>query len=212
MITNEAEIRIALQAALASVLALYGFWGCALVMIVILLPWKPILAAGGYLVQPVVDWHIDKALDRHEKAMAENANATNADSSMPSCSPLPSPLESLELNPAAAIEFRDVASNPQKLSGILAIPPAIKQHVGSLPQGVFSNMKLVVERVTFQGDTADAHVRFQSPNVAELVIRQRYVLRKSGDHWQVESLQPANGESTARARLPSAGRPRMHPV
>ncbi len=56
MITNETEIRIALQAVLVSVLALYGFWGCALVVLVILLPWKPIFAVGGYLAQPVVDW------------------------------------------------------------------------------------------------------------------------------------------------------------
>ena len=71
MITNEAEIRIALQAVIASVLALYGFWGCALIVFIILLPWKPLLAAGGYLVQPIVDWRSQKARDRHEKGIAQ---------------------------------------------------------------------------------------------------------------------------------------------
>src|SRR5208282_5108887 len=71
MITNESEIRIALQAVLVSVLALYGFWGCAFVVLVILLPWKPILAVGGYLAQPVVDWRIQKARARHEKGIAQ---------------------------------------------------------------------------------------------------------------------------------------------
>ena len=66
MITNEAEIRIALQAVLVSVLALYGFWGCALLVFIILLPWKPIFAVGGYLAQPVVDWRMQKARDRHD--------------------------------------------------------------------------------------------------------------------------------------------------
>lgn len=71
MITNEAEIRIALQATIASVLALYGFWGCALLVFLILLPWKPLLAVGGYLVQPVVDWRMQKARNRHEKGIAQ---------------------------------------------------------------------------------------------------------------------------------------------
>jgi len=85
----------------------------------------------------------------------------------------------------------------QNLSATLAIPPAIKDHVRNLPQGVFHNMNFEVEDVKFQGDTAEASVRFQSPNVTELIIRQRYVLRKSGDHWQVESRQPANGAGKA---------------
>jgi hypothetical protein len=79
----------------------------------------------------------------------------------------------------------------------LAIPPAIKHHVRTLPQGVFSNMDLEVEEIKFHGDKADAFVRFQSPNVTGLVIRQRYVLRKVGEQWQVESRQPANGAGKA---------------
>ena len=71
MITNEAEIRIALQAVLISVLALYGCWGCAMVVFLILLPWKPIFAVGAYLAQPVVDWRAQKARERHEKGIAQ---------------------------------------------------------------------------------------------------------------------------------------------
>ena len=47
MIKNEAEIRIALQAVLVSVLALTGYWGCAVMVLLLLLPWKPIFAVGG---------------------------------------------------------------------------------------------------------------------------------------------------------------------
>jgi len=57
----KAEIRIALQAILVSVLVLYGFWGCAFMVVFILLPWKPILAVGGYLAQPLVDWMVAKS-------------------------------------------------------------------------------------------------------------------------------------------------------
>ncbi|MGD1104534.1 MAG: hypothetical protein ABSA59_21020 [Terriglobia bacterium] len=230
MITNEAEIRVALQAVLVSVLALYGLWGCALVVLVILLPWKPIFAVGSYLAQPLVDWRMQKARDRHEKGIAQieqeldaflraprgapSASAPvpvtkTAVPAKPSHPPSPRPLESFKPNLAAGPALQDMPGTPQNLSAVLAIPPAIKNHVRNLPQGVFSNMDLEVEQVKFHGDTAEADVRFQSPNVTELVIRQHYVLRKSGDHWQVESRQPANGAGKAPPHPLPTGRPPM---
>ncbi len=218
MITNEAEIRIALQAVLVSVLALYGFWGCALVVVFILLPWKPILAVGAYLVQPLVDWRIQKARIRHEKGIAQieqeldallrapktaprtaapAAAVKPAAPAKPSPCPLPRPLESFKPRLAAGPSFQNMPETAQDLSATLAIPPVIKDHVRNLPQGVFHNMDLEVEEVKFHGDMAEAYVRFRSPNVAGLVIRQRYTLQKSGDHWQVESRQPANGGGRA---------------
>jgi hypothetical protein len=233
MITSELEVRIALQAVLVSVLALSGCWGCALVMLVILLPWKPILAVGGYLAQPVVDWRAQKACDRHEKGIAQieqeldallraprgtprastpAAAAVTGSLVKPSHPHSPHALESFKPIPAARTQLRDLPPTEQTLSATLAIPPAIRQHVRSLPQGVFSNMNLEVEQVKFNGDKAEACVKFQSPNVTELVIRQRYVLRKSGERWQVESRQPANGASKAQHHPLPVGRPPMHLV
>ncbi len=229
MITNETEIRIALQAVLVSVLALYGFWGCALVVLVILLPWKPIFAVGGYLAQPLVDWRVQKSRDRHEKGIAQieqeldallrkprkepsTAAPAAAKTAAPvklSHPPLSRPLESFKPNFPAKPALHDIAGDAQNLAATLAIPPVIKDHVRSLPQGVFHNMDLEVEEVKFQGDTAEAYVRFQSPNVTELIIRQRYVLRKSGDHWQVESRQPANGGGKPPIPPLPTGRPSM---
>ena len=218
MITNEAEVRIALQAVLVSVLALYGFWGCAFMVFIILLPWKPILAVGGYLAQPLVDWRIQKARARHDKGFAQVEQELDAMLRPPNQAPnvsrpaafvkpaapaktsypsLPRPLESFKPKLAAGPAFRNITESAQDLAATLAIPPAIKHHVRNLPQGVFSNMDLEVEEVKFHGDTADAYVRFQSPNVTGLVIRQRYVLRKAGEQWQVESRQPANGAGKA---------------
>ncbi len=213
MITNETEIRIALQAVLVSALALYGFWGCALVVLLILLPWKPILAVGAYMVQPLVDWRVQKARNRHEKGIAQIEQELDAllrapkgaarasvpvamkpaAPAKPSHSPLPQPLESFKPKLAAGPSFQNMPETAQDLSATLAIPPVIKNHVRNLPQGVFHNMDLEVEEIKFHGATAEAYVRFQSSNVAGLVIRQRYTLQKSGDHWQVESRQPANG-------------------
>jgi hypothetical protein len=230
MITNEAEIRIALQAVLVSVLALYGCWGCALVVLVILLPWKPLFAVGSYLAQPLVDWRIKKARERHEKGIAQieqeldaflraprggpSANAPipaakTAAAARPPHPTVPRPLESFKPHLAAGPAFQDMSGTARNLSAALTIQPIIKNHVRNLPQGVFNNMDLEVEEVKFQGDTAEAYVRFQSPNVAELVIRQRYDLRKSGDHWQVESRQPANGGGKAPPHPLPTGRPPM---
>jgi hypothetical protein len=86
-----------------------------------------------------------------------------------------------------------MAATVQDLADTLAILPAIKSHVRNLPQGAFSNMDLEVERIEFRGDAAEAYVRFRSANVPELVVRQRYDLRKCGEQWQVESRQPTNG-------------------
>ena len=216
MITNEAEIRIALQAVLVTVLALSGYWGCAVVVMFILLPWKPIFAVGCYLAQPLVDWRIQKARDRHEKGIAQiekeldailrapktgsvapapDAHANPAAPGKLNHPSLPRPLESFKPKIAAGPAFQNMSDSAQGLAATLAIPPAIKNHVRNLPQGVFNNMDLEVDEVKFYGETADAFVRFKSSNVTGLVIRQRYHLRKSGDHWEVESRQPANGAS-----------------
>jgi hypothetical protein len=235
MITNEAEIRIALQATIASVLALYGFWGCALLVFLILLPWKPLLAVGGYLVQPVVDWRMQKARNRHEKGIAQIEEELDtflrsprgtppASAPVPAAKPAPPtkafpsqsstrrPLESFKSTRSGRPILQNTETTPQNLAATLAIPPVIKDHVRNLPQGVFSNMDLAVEEVKFYGDKAEAYVRFQSPNVTELVIRQRYVLRRFGDQWKVESRQPANGAGRVPAQTPSMTRPSMHMI
>jgi hypothetical protein len=205
MITNEAEVRIAVQAVLATVLAIYGFWGWAVLVLVIMLPWGPILAVGGYLAQPVVNWRSKKARDRNDKGIAqleqELDNLLRTPKGTPgtpapaktSQSLLSTPPERYRPDPPATPTSPDVSGSAQDLTATLAIPPVIKDHVRSLPQGVFHNMALEVEEVKFHGDTAEAYVRFRSPSVTELIIRQRYLLRKSGERWQVESRLPANG-------------------
>ncbi len=212
MITNEREIRIALQAMLACTLAFYGLWGCALVVVLLMLPWQPLLAVGAYLVQPIVDWRVRKPRVRHEKGIAQleremevllpaphdplrpAAETTLARLDPPLELPAaPRGLEPFALNVAADGPLGKVPETVCDLSATLAIPPAIRTHLRTLPQGLFSNMVLEVEAVTFHGDTAEAAVKFQSSSVSGLVIRRRYLLHKSGGQWQVESHQPSNG-------------------
>jgi len=256
MITNEAEIRVALQAVLVGLLAVYGFWGCAFVLLFILLPWKPMLGVGAYLAQPLVDWRFRKARERNLKGMQHfereldailepargkalapppepkvkelarpPAPALSTALEMPATETvaadivqetapkekerastvagLPAALESFRVDSRPVLTTKSLTLSGQNLSSTLAIPPVIQDHVRNLPQGVFSNMDLEVEQVKFQGDQAEAYVKFQSPSVRELVIHQRYVLRKSGEEWKVESRQPSHGSS----HLPQYSRP-----
>ena len=91
--------------------------------------------------------------------------------------------------------FQKLPLTTPGVSAALAISAVIEEHVRRFPHGAFSNMNLEVERVSFSGESAEAFVRFKSPHVKELVISQTYRLRKSGDGWEVESRQPANGSS-----------------
>ena len=227
MITTEAEIRVALQAVLVTMLAFNGFWGWALLVLAVMLPWKPLFAVGSYLAQPVVDWRSKKALERHERGMAQieqeldtflrtpKGAAKPAEAALPATPaasvnpPLPKPLEAFKPSPTAEAVKKEIPETAQNLAATLEIPTIIENHVRTLPQGVFSNMNLEVEEIQFRGDSAEANVRFQSPSVKGLVIRQRYVLRRTGDHWEVESREPANGASKLPHSPSAINRPPM---
>src|ERR1017187_10637841 len=71
MIKNVAEVRVAVLAILGTVLALNGFVGCALVVLAVLLPWRPVLLVGSYLAQPVVDWRMRKTRKRQETGFGQ---------------------------------------------------------------------------------------------------------------------------------------------
>jgi hypothetical protein len=216
MIKNETEIRVAVQAVLVSVLALNGFWGCALVVMVLLLPWSPFLRMGSYLIQPIVDWRIRKASDRHEQGLAQIEHQLDTFligskseaaaplssrfaemelSTKPSEIKMPKALEMSKVTVPSVQPLEKLSPTPPNFPATLAIPSVIADHIKNSPHGAFSNMDLEVERVNFNGEIADVLVKFKSPNVKELAIRQRYVLRKSGERWEVDSQYPANGPS-----------------
>lgn len=55
------------------------------------------------------------------------------------------------------------------------------------------NMTLEVQDVKFTGDTAQADIQFRSKQSPNLVVAVRYMLRRVGDRWQVESSAPVSG-------------------
>ncbi len=74
-----------------------------------------------------------------------------------------------------------------------AVQSAIEAHLKQRPNILLANMTLEVQDVKFRGDRADAEVIYHSKESPELAVRVRYVLRRAGDHWEVESNSPAGG-------------------
>jgi len=74
-----------------------------------------------------------------------------------------------------------------------AVQTAIEAHLQQRPNLMLANMTLEVQDVKFTGDTAQADVQFRSKQSPNLVVGVRYMLRRAGDRWQVESSAPSGG-------------------
>ncbi len=81
----------------------------------------------------------------------------------------------------------------EKASSKAAIQAAIEAHLEQQRNLTTTNMTLEFEEVKFSGDAAQALVKFRSKQSPELAVTVRYVLRKIGDRWQVESSTPEGG-------------------
>jgi hypothetical protein len=81
---------------------------------------------------------------------------------------------------------------------------------------MLTNLTLEVQDVTFTGDTAQAEVKFRSKQSPNLVVGVRYLLRRVGDRWQVESSSPSSGMGASphsgAAAPPAAPAPGQTPL
>jgi uncharacterized protein YhdP len=73
----------------------------------------------------------------------------------------------------------------------VAVQEAIEEHLKQQPNVVFQNMTVEVGGVTFDGDTAEAQVKFRSKQAPNLAVGMLYKLRRVGNGWQVESISTA---------------------
>ena len=89
-----------------------------------------------------------------------------------------------------------------------AVQTAIEAHLQQRPNLMLANMTLEVQEVKFSGDTAQADVQFRSKQSPNLVVGVRYMLRRAGDRWQVESSAPIGGMGTP----PHGGAPAPTPA
>ncbi|MGO8736094.1 MAG: hypothetical protein ACLQVM_25245 [Terriglobia bacterium] len=77
-----------------------------------------------------------------------------------------------------------------------AVQEAIEEHLKQQPNVTFQNLTLEVGDVTFNGDTAQAQVKFRSKQAPDMAVGVQYKLRRSGDGWKVESTSSASMAGT----------------
>src|SRR5215471_19147904 len=82
------------------------------------------------------------------------------------------------------------AAECNRLKSKSAVQAAIEHHLKDRPGLLMQNMTMQVQDVKFMGDQAEARVKFQSKEMAQSFVEIRYALRRSGDHWEVESSSP----------------------
>jgi hypothetical protein len=84
---------------------------------------------------------------------------------------------------------------PGKVPSNAAIQQAIEQHLQKLKQSnvLVNNMTVEVQDVKFEGDRANAEVKFRSKQSPDLVVGRHYVLRRVEGQWQVESSSSPGG-------------------
>ena len=74
-----------------------------------------------------------------------------------------------------------------------AVEQALEDHLKGNPRLVAGSYKTKVERVSFKGDSADALVRFESKQSANLFVEVDYGLRVENGRWEVVSSAPMGG-------------------
>jgi hypothetical protein len=101
------------------------------------------------------------------------------------------------------------AAGCNRLKSKSAVQAAIEQHLKQRPGLAMENMTMQVESVKFNGDTAEAHVKFQSKQMPQSFVEIRYTLRRSGDRWEVESSSPMSmgGPHGSTTAVPSGTTP-----
>lgn len=75
-----------------------------------------------------------------------------------------------------------------------AVERAIQEHLSRNAGLLSHNFTTQVERVTFNGDSADAVVKFQSTQQASLFVEVGYRLRLEDGRWEVVSSTPMSGQ------------------
>jgi hypothetical protein len=92
-----------------------------------------------------------------------------------------------------------------------AIQEAIERHLQKQSNVLLNNMSVEVQDVSYVGDRANADVNFRSKQSPDLVVARKYVLRRVGGEWQVESSSspggmgnPHGGGMAAQPSMPSS--------
>jgi hypothetical protein len=104
---------------------------------------------------------------------------------------------------ATVLAMAAAASCSRGINSKSAVEKAIEAHLernSSLALNAFSTE---ISEVKFQGDSAEAVVKFKSKQAPQMSVQVRYTLSKEGDHWVVQS-SSAMGGNPHGSRMPQS--------
>ena len=93
-----------------------------------------------------------------------------------------------------------------------AVQQAIREHLSQNSHLIASNFDTEVESVSFNGDKADALVKFKSKQSAAIFVEVRYGLHFEKGRWEVVSSAPMSGQGGDSHGAGVADQPPMPPA
>jgi hypothetical protein len=92
-----------------------------------------------------------------------------------------------------------------------AVRTAIEEHLRRQPGLQMQNMTMELQDVTFQGNTAEARVRYVSKQSPDIFVQIRYELRRQSSGWEVQSSSLEGGMGPGSHAAMSPGSPAAAP-
>ena len=83
-------------------------------------------------------------------------------------------------------------AKPRGIQSQEAVQAGIERYLQKQGKIALNNMTLEVQDVKFQGDRAEAQVKFRTKQAPDLSVTVHYVLRRAGDEWEVASSSAAS--------------------
>jgi hypothetical protein len=104
---------------------------------------------------------------------------------------------------AVVLAIATAASCSRGTNSKSAVERAIEAHLERNSSLALNAFTTEISDVKFQGDSAEAVVKFKSKQAPQMSVQVRYTLSKEGDHWVVQS-SSAMGGNPHGSRMPQS--------
>jgi hypothetical protein len=94
---------------------------------------------------------------------------------------------------ALVLAMATAASCSKGINSKSAVERAIEAHLERNSSLALNAFTTEISDVNFEGDNAEAVVKFKSKQAPHMSVQVRYTLRKEGDHWVVQSSSAMGG-------------------
>jgi hypothetical protein len=96
-------------------------------------------------------------------------------------------------------------SAPSEADATASVQQAVERHLAARTDLDPSNLQVVVDKVSYEGDRANAAVTIVARKDPKAKMQMTYRLRKTAEGWEVEPSQSGGGAHGGSAPMPEAG-------